>query len=157
MHWAQRVTWLSKWPFIGGTQQESISWLRWVSLIADSAEISYWHCFIKNPAFPPPFYVGAGTFNTFTIPTLATGSREYINLLEINKRITHIVSPGLYHLPMLRKVSFKPIKLGKLKFKSEMHLIAPKGAPPKVPAREAYVESAIWSIDTKTHELHGSN
>ncbi|KAH9479371.1 hypothetical protein JR316_0007961 [Psilocybe cubensis] len=72
--------------------------------------------FVKNPAFPPPFYVGAGTFDAFTVPTLAAGSRETVPFTNVEK--------------------------------------TPKGSPPKVPARQAFVESAIWTIDKKTHELH---
>ncbi|PPQ91872.1 hypothetical protein CVT25_000747 [Psilocybe cyanescens] len=69
-----------------------------------------------NPAFPAPFYVGAGTFSTNFVPELAVGSRQTVAFTNVEQ------TPG--------------------------------GAHPTIPpARDAYVESSIWSINTNTHEL----
>ncbi|KAF8159454.1 hypothetical protein B0H34DRAFT_703569 [Crassisporium funariophilum] len=69
-----------------------------------------------NPAFPAPFYVGAGSFSTLSVPTINVGSRNTIAFTNVEST-------------------------------------PPDSTPVKPPTRDAYVESAIWSIDPTTQKL----
>ncbi|KAF9530431.1 hypothetical protein CPB83DRAFT_850908 [Crepidotus variabilis] len=69
-----------------------------------------------NPAFPAPFYVGAGTSNTISVPHLAAGDYHSVGFTNVEST-------------------------------------APGSPPSKAPSRDAYVESAIWTINPSTKQL----
>ncbi|KAJ3504217.1 hypothetical protein NLJ89_g8053 [Agrocybe chaxingu] len=105
-----------------------------VTLSYSPSDLTQLNILATNPAFPAPFYVGAGTFSTVTVPTLSASTRKY-------------AFPPHADFPLLNDA------LQSLVSFTNVESTPPGSGPVKPAGRDAYVESAIWTIDPSTNKV----